>query len=268
VSPLPARPRALRRAIGLTRIAGGAALPFALVRGLEARRVFRNRGLTDVSLFAAAKARLAGIHLLPSDLGLDGALVVDVGASDGRFSAALLGIAPGARVIAVEPAPRPRERLRARLGANPNVEILDVAVSAESGAAILHVAAHDDNSSLHRPRPESRRLIGDGFEVVEDVQVRTVTLDELVGERDVDVLKIDVQGAELDVIRGGARTLERARAVLLEMNFFSQYEGDATFNTLHREMEARGFALVDIAVPLKTHDGTAIFADACYARPS
>ncbi len=96
--------------------------------------------------------------------------------------------------------------------------------------------------------------------------VRTVTLDEMVGERRVDVLKIDVQGSEMSVLEGGPATLANARAVMLEMNFFSQYEGDATFNTLHAEMDRRGFSLVNVSPTLTTPDGTAIFIDGCYAR--
>lgn len=81
------------------------------------------------------------------------------------------------------------------------------------------------------------------------------------------MLKIDVQGAERDVLMGGEATLAQARSVLLEMTFFPQYEGDATFNDLHAEMARRGFSLVNVSQTHTTPDGTAIFIDACYARP-
>ena len=241
-------------------------MPIAVVRALEARRIFRHRGVPGVSLRATFEAWRARVHLLPADVDLRTALVVDIGANEGKFSAGLLGIAPEARIIAIEPAPEPLERLRARLGDNPNVEILDVAVSRESGTASFHLTAHDHNSSLRSPRSESRETIGVGFSVLEDLQVRTVTLDDLLGDREVDVLKIDVQGAEMDVLQGGERTLARTRAVLLEMNFFSQYEGDTTFNALHAEMVRRNFELVNVSPPLTTANGTAIFIDGCYAR--
>jgi len=245
-----------------------AALPHALVRATEARRVFRNRGLEDASLRTAAAGWLTGLQLLPADLDLRRAFVVDLGANEGDFSAAVLGLAPEARVLAVEPGPGPRERLQARLGSNPNVEIRPVAVAGETGTATFRLTAHDHNSSLLRPRPESEERIGGGWAVVQEIEVPTVTLDELVGEQSVDVLKLDVQGAELDVIAGGRRALARTRAVLLEMNLFSQYEGDATFDALHREMSALGFELTNVATPVTTADGTATFVDGCYARPA
>ncbi len=243
-----------------------AALPLGLVRASEARRIFRNRGLRNVSLRAAAAAWLSGVHLLPADIDLQDALVIDLGANEGDFSAAILGIAPRARIVAVEPGPGPRKRLRRRLGANPNVEIRDVAVSAEAGTQTFRLTAHDHNSSLLAPRPESQKAIGGGWEVREEIEVRTVSLDELVGDREPDVVKLDVQGAEMDVIRGGQAALRRTRAVLLEMNLFSQYEGDATFDALHREMGRLGFELVNVQAPVTTADGTATFVGGCYAR--
>ena len=255
----------LDRLAGLARTAGQAAQPIGVLRAREARRLFRARGLTGVTLKGALEAWMARVHLLPASVDLRSALVVDVGANEGAFSAGVLAVAPQARIVAVEPGPGPRERLRARLAGLPNVEILDVAVAASPGTATFHLTAHDHNSSLQPPRGESRATIDAGWQVVEEIEVRTTTLDDLVGDRTADVLKIDVQGAELDVLRGGDETLARARAVLLEMNFFSQYEGDATFNTLHAEMDRRGFDLVNVSPPLTTADGTPIFIDGCYA---
>lgn len=156
--------------------------------------------------------------------------------------------------------------MQARVGSLPNVRILDVAVSATSGTATFHLTTHDHNASLRVPRPEMQDVVDAGWAPAGELQVKTVTLDELTEGRTVDVLKIDVQGAELDVLRGGEATLARTRSVLLEMNFISQYENDATFGTLHAEMERRGFSLVNVSPTLTTRDGTAIFVDGCFAR--
>jgi FkbM family methyltransferase len=250
----------------VVKMARKAAVPIGLLRALEARRLFRARGYTDVTLKSALQAWMARVHLLPADVDLRRGLVVDVGANEGAFSAGVLAVAPNAEIIAAEPSPAPRIRMEQRLGALPNVSILNVAVSAASGTATFHLTAHDHNSSLHPPRIEMVDAIGPGFSQIGELQVPTLTLDDLVAGRTVDVLKIDVQGAELDVLEGGNATLATARSVLLEMNFYSQYEGDATFNALHAEMDHRGFSLVNVSPPLTTPDGTAIFIDGCYAR--
>jgi FkbM family methyltransferase len=253
------------RLTGLAKLVGQLAMPEGVLRATEARRLFRARGY-DVTLRAALEAWLMHVHLVPPEVDLRQALVVDIGANEGSFSGAVLGVAPSAEIIATEPAPAPRGRLEQRLGALPNVKILDAAVSANSGSAAFHLTAHDHNSSLHAPRAEMRATVDEGWVPAGEIEVRTVTLDELVGDRIVDLLKIDVQGSEMDVLRGGDATLSATRAVLLEMNFISQYEGDATFNTLHAEMDRKGFSLVNVSPPLMTRDGTAIFVDGCYVR--
>lgn len=247
------------------RMVAHAAMPIAATRALEARRLFRARGL-DPSLRAAFEAWLGRVHLLPAAIDLRTATVVDLGANEGIFSAGVLAVAPQAHVIAVEPGPEPLARLRSRLAAYPNVDIQAVAVARESGRATFHLTGHDHNSSLRAPRSESRDVLGDGAAVVETIDVPTLSLDDLVGTREVDVLKVDVQGSELDVLRGGRQALARTRAVLLEMNFFSQYEGDATFGPLHAEMTELGFELVNVSPTLTTPDGTAVFVDGCYSR--
>lgn len=253
---------------GIAALAGAAVTPAGLLRARETRRLFHERGYTNVTLKSALRAWIARVHLVPADIDLRQALVVDIGANHGLFSAGVLAVAPQARITAVEPHPAARAQLTERFGPLPNVEILDVAVAATSGTATFHLAIKDELSSLRAVSPE--RLGDDywGWAPAGELKVRTVTLDELVGDRTVDVLKVDVQGAERDVLLGGEATLARARSVLLEMTFFPQYEGDATFNDLHAEMARRGFSLVNVSPTHTTPDGTAIFIDACYARPA
>jgi hypothetical protein len=54
----------------------------------------------------------------------------------------------------------------------------------------------------------------------------TDTLDEIVNEDQYDFIKIDTQGAELDILKGGLKTLERAKLVLLETSVIP-YNKDA-----------------------------------------
>lgn len=241
------------------------ALPVGLAEGLEARRLFRRRGWGPASLRVYRQAWLSRLHLLPVDLDLTRGVVVDVGANEGNFSAAVLALAPNATVIAVEPSPGPRARLQARLG--DKLTIVPSALAGESGTAVLHVTAHDHNTSLHQPREEMQELYEDpGWKVVDEIEVPTDTLDALVGDREVAALKLDVQGAEMDVLAGGRRALERTRAVLLEVTFVSHYEADATFPRLDAAMRDLGFELTAFSEPGRNDEGIVTWADACYAR--
>lgn len=165
---------------GVAALAGAAITPAGLLRARETRRLFHERGYTDVTLRSALRAWIARVHLLPADIDLRQALIIDIGANHGMFSAGILAVAPQARIVAVEPHPAARARLNERIGSLPNVEILDVAVAATSGTATFHLAIKDELSSLHAVSPE--RLGDDywGWAPAGELPVRTVTLDELV----------------------------------------------------------------------------------------
>jgi len=250
------------------RVAGRLSVPVGLDEALEARRTFRARGLRTPSLRVCRQAFLSHVHLLPPDLDLRAGLVLDVGANEGNFSAAIKALSPASAVVAVEPGPAPRAALEARLGGTAGVTVVGAAVGATPGTATLHVTAHSHNASLQRPREEMVSLYGDqGWSVVEEIEVPVTTLDELSAGRDVAALKLDVQGGELDVLAGGAETLQRTAAVLIEVTFVSHYEGDATFGALHEALVGEGFALSGISDAGRTSEGLATWADACYARP-
>lgn len=125
-----------------------------------------------------------------------GDVFVDAGANIGLHTvAAAHAVGPGGKVIAIEAMPRTLDHLRASLrlsGVEPQVKVLPVALGArdEDGRA-FHVGAVAGHSSLY-PLDEE----------VETVLVDVRTLDGLLGERRIDLVKIDVEGAELDVLAG------------------------------------------------------------------
>jgi FkbM family methyltransferase len=245
------------------------AMPVGLAEALEARAIFEKRGLRRPNLLDARRARIAGLHMLPPDLPLDGGLVVDVGANEGNFVTAVLSVAPNAQVIAVEPTPLPLGWLRERHGGHPGVTIVPKALAGEEGTATMHITPGHTGSSLLAPRAEIGLAYDGGTDVwvtAEELEVPVTTLDAVVGDRDVAVLKIDVQGGEMGVLAGGERTLRRTRAILVEIVFQSHYEGDSPFPVLHRRMEELGFALRDVSDLWRNEQGTAMYGDACFVR--
>ncbi len=226
-------------------------------------RDLRDARQRDLDLPQWRAAQSARLDLLPSLAGLGHALVVDLGANVGDWTAALLRVAPTAQVIAVEPAPGPRAELHERFGADTRVQIEARAVAGTSGTAELHLTEHSHNASLHAPH-DMDHLYGHGWRETDIVTVETTTVDELVGGRDLALLKIDVQGAELDVLRGAAATLAHTAAVLLEVTFVSHYDGDASFAQLHEHMTGAGFALAGLSAPFMSHEHTVLWCDACY----
>lgn len=166
-----------------------------------------------------------------------GATVLDVGAHLGFFTlqAARAAGAEG-RVVAVEPNPRTLGHLRRNLalnGVQERVRIVPAAVGAASGTTRFYVEPAGDTSSRFRPAPAA-----------EEVEVELTTADALMaGLPPVDVVKIDVEGGELEALAGMEATLARAAAdvsLFAELNPEALARAGATPADLLARLEALG----------------------------
>ncbi|MGD0085397.1 MAG: FkbM family methyltransferase [Acidimicrobiales bacterium] len=149
-----------------------------------------------------------------------GMVVIDIGANEGVYTvlaAKLVG--PAGRVVAVEPSPRERARLQRNIELNRLGDVVTVrpeGLLAEAGTESLRLAdrSHTGQNTFGQP-------IYAQVHVTEEIEVPVTTLDALCTELAldrVDLVKVDVEGAELAVLTGGVTTLAKLRPlVLLEL---------------------------------------------------
>jgi FkbM family methyltransferase len=125
-----------------------------------------------------------------------GMVVADVGANIGLLTLVMAwATGPGGRVIAFEPEAVPRSNLEKmkHLNGLSWVEVRDQAVGERAGRLTFHVSDIIGHSSLYAlPDAEEART----------VEVEVVRLDDVAPAKRLDVVKIDVEGAELDVLAG------------------------------------------------------------------
>ena len=196
--------------------------------------------------------------------------VVDVGANKGQFAQRALKAFPQARLFCFEPVPAAVEVLEAWAAGEANrVEVLPIAVGEEPGTVeMFHHLDHDPASSLLPTTafnddlyPQTRRQ--------QAIEVAIRTLDEALapfGLEDEILVKMDVQGFEDRVIRGGPKTFARAAACILEVSLDTLYEGQATFQDLNAALDAHGFRYAGNLSQEIAADGHVIFIDAVYVR--
>ena len=175
---------------------------------------------------------------------------LDVGANHGYYTLVMAdGAGPDGRVLPVEPTPRLADLLRQTLDVNgfPNVQVVPKA------------ASDVDGKTLQLVIPARRSLNAHLAEVVdpseEAVAVESVTIDSLTRDwPHVDLIKIDVEGAEESVWRGMERTISDNSdlVVILEFNV-PRYEDPRAFLAT---IESAGFALRYIDVDAEVKDVT------------
>jgi FkbM family methyltransferase len=130
-----------------------------------------------------------------------GAAVADVGANLGLHALTMAhAVGPGGRVVCVEPVPHIASALKRTLrlnGFGDRCEVICAAATDSAGEAILHCSSHSPMSSLFPISEESA-----------SIKVPTIALDDrFAKDQRVDLVKIDVEGAEPLVYRGMSRIL-------------------------------------------------------------
>jgi FkbM family methyltransferase len=184
--------------------------------------------------------------------------ILDVGARGG-INEEWLVFGQDLRVICFEPDEEECKRLQAQsMLANesgPRLQYVPTALGGTTGGATLYEARLPASTSLYRTRMSyfDRFVNGDNGVVVGERQVQVQTLDEACRRHDigaVDFMKLDVEGAELDVLNGGAAFLRTAcvLGVLSEIRFHRAINGSPPFASLDAFMESKGFSLFNLHV--------------------
>lgn len=197
--------------------------------------------------------------------------ILDVGANDGGFAKWILTRFPAARLHCFEPLPAPAEALRrwaARGGAN--VTVHEVALSDFEGEA--EIFEHLDHSTSSSLLPITAEGVATFPETARSVKhrIRVATLDawsaRQSGAHGRVLLKLDVQGLEDRVLRGGARTLAIVDVCIVEVGIMSLYEGQAAFASLVAALHAAGLGYFGNLEQHHDERGAPIFVDCVFVR--
>jgi FkbM family methyltransferase len=174
-------------------------------------------------------------------------LVLDVGAHVGEYASRLREGGYSGQIVSFEPERGNHDALVAKAAGDPAWEVERLALSSAEGEAELGVA--DVFSSLLEANDQ---LVG-VFERAQPKTTQTVPLRRLddleahASRLDTPTLmKIDVQGHELEVLRGAQASLARIRMVEVELSVVALYEGQAMMLELMVELDRHGFRLVDL----------------------
>jgi FkbM family methyltransferase len=192
--------------------------------------------------------------------------IVDVGAAGSLIS--LGGLNPFCEIHGFEPRPD---------GSPPNnssyasVHIHNFGLAGTSGTHTLYVTREPMASSLRPPNPDvaKRYYRPDIFDVVAETTIDCHTLDdlakaEIIPER-IDYLKIDTQGSEYDILRGGRDLLRQTSILTCETEFVPLYKDQPLFADVAGELASAGFRFIDFTDG-EAIRGKRIWADALFAK--
>lgn len=187
---------------------------------------------------------------LVSGLGSPQATVVDVGANRGDTVAIFLSRFPKAQIWALEPHPATFAGMASRFAGDTRVRPRNLALSERRGQSVLHSYSNAAINSLSRVAAGAERLIDGSVTAEPDIVVDHLSLGELCsieGLSEIDILKLDTQGHELDILRGQTELLRsgRIKYILAELLFAPLYAAQGGAGQVISLLESCGYQVFD-----------------------
>jgi FkbM family methyltransferase len=172
--------------------------------------------------------------------------VFDVGAHRGESAVEFSRVWKGATLYCFEPAEKSFEELRARFSTSPRVYCYQLALGDREYEGTLFVRSGSVNNSLRRYEGNSDRetLVG-------EERVAVQTLDKFCADLDIqhiDFLKIDTEGADMEVVAGAEKLLARGAVgvVQVEVGLDPDNAKHVSFESCKRKFEEFGYRLFGI----------------------
>jgi len=177
-------------------------------------------------------------------VGKEDPTILEIGCNDGSHTLWFFEIFKNPKVYCFEPEPRAIQRFKEKVGNHPNVQLFEIALSDRRGETVFHQSggSHkqrtdwDLSGSIRKPKDHLHAYPWVTFD--QTITVKTDTLDAWCNEHGIehiDFIWMDVQGAEVDVFRGGKETLKNTRVIYTEYSNQELYEGQLSLKLLMKK---------------------------------
>lgn len=210
--------------------------------------------------------RLQYLDLQPALHYKRGVIVYDIGAHNGEFASFLAKIRNVSMIYCFEPVPEIFSDLVKKTRKFGNIECFQVALGNQASKCRMYVNDFTPSSSMLKMGPihvEEKPFTKNTHE--EEVQM--VTLEEAVQMYKLpypDFIKIDVQGFEDRVIRGGENIVSRAKFCMLELSLVKLYEEGVLITEMNSMMRRLGFRLIKIVGKIVGRSGEILQVDGIF----
>ena len=188
--------------------------------------------------------------------------VVDIGANRGQFALAARAFS-GANVISFEPLPSVAEIFTKVFSGDPSVKLHVAAIGEKTEKKLIHLSARDDSSSLLEIGDAQSQYFP-GTHGIGTLEVKVGTLNEFLNKEDIvrpAMLKLDVQGFELQALAGCKSLIDNFDYVYCECSFVELYKDQKLAGEVVAYLGALGFILTGVYNPSYDRDGNCIQAD-------
>jgi len=197
--------------------------------------------------------------------------IIDIGANRGQFALLARSCFPDADILSFEPLGGACEVFREVFRFDSKTSLYQVAIGPERADCTFHVSRRADSSSL-LPITKTQSEVFPGTEERETTSVSVAPIFEMVQVdrlRGPIILKLDVQGYELQALKGCREVLPKVAVVIVECSFIELYEGQSLAGEVVAFLSQHGFDLHCVYNLSHREDGFPVQCDIAFLkRPS
>jgi FkbM family methyltransferase len=203
---------------------------------------------------------------------IDCRVIFDAGASAGTVTKRVMERFPNAKVYAFEPDPRVFRHVSKLFTTPAKGQAFNVALGAKKGRVMFHRGASRGISSLFPRNVEGRRYFRRQALLKQRFAVPVESIDSVCadnGIENIDLLKMDTQGAELAILRGADRLLSKGAIsiIVTEFYFIPHYDRAPLLDSIWTYLRQRGYHIFDLFVGPHATNGQARYGDAIFVSP-
>jgi FkbM family methyltransferase len=195
--------------------------------------------------------------------------VLDIGANTGQFTKTILALLPNANIYSFEPLPDCFEQLQEFASKHSNIKTFNAGIGDESGVISFERNEYSPSSSFLKINDTHKQAFI-FTEKSSTVEVKIEKLDDITQNIDLGkylFIKIDVQGYEDKVLKGGEETINKAKVVIVETSFVPLYESQPLFDDVYSVFKEWGFSYFGMNDQLSDpNTGKILQGDAIFMR--
>jgi FkbM family methyltransferase len=196
--------------------------------------------------------------IIKSIIDSEAPVIFDIGAHHGESIDYLRKFFPKGTIYSFEPDPDSFSILSNKKSSTN--KLYNLALSDRSGSSIFYRNKISHTNSLNKVninsqdsiRAQNEKLLQNSSylkEINAEIKINTITLDEFIDTNSIeliDLLKVDVQGAEEKVFKGAVNSLSKIQSIIVEISLYDFYENGASFLSIEKLLVPAGFELFSI----------------------
>lgn len=218
--------------------------PFRLIERV-ALSINRKRRLDKLKNTVAANLKsghvdsLELLELIRNDVRVNSPVIFDIGSNIGTWTLLAKAIFPKSTIYAFEPLKPHIQAFNKNTRGLNEVYLHECCIGNENALAIINISSFSDSSSLLEPTPLEYEYFN--IKKIGEEKVDVKRLEDLIRENIIsmpDVIKLDIQGFELEALKGMGDLLHQVKYILCEVSFKKLYQNQALFLDIANYLEA------------------------------